>query len=88
MGAQFRHAARVRVTTRDGRTFNAELLNRRGSAENPLQPEDIEHKFRQVVRSCLAPAHVERIVALVRGMEKQTNLDELVAIVGAPTWRG
>ncbi|MGH8638220.1 MAG: MmgE/PrpD family protein, partial [Burkholderiales bacterium] len=88
MGAQFRHAARVRVTTRDGRTLNAELLNRRGAAENPLEPEDIEHKFRQVVRSCLAPAHVERVVALVQGMEKQANLDELVAIVGAPTWRG
>jgi 2-methylcitrate dehydratase PrpD len=88
MGAQFRHGARVRVTTLDGRSFNAELLNRRGSAENPLQPEDIEHKFRQVVRSCLAPAHVERIVALVHDMDKQANLDELVALVGAPTWRG
>ncbi|MPZ47530.1 MAG: MmgE/PrpD family protein, partial [Betaproteobacteria bacterium] len=88
MGAQFRHGARVRVTTRDGRTLNAELLNRRGSAENPLQPEDIEHKFRQVVRSCLAPAHVERVVALVHGIEKQTSLDELIAIVGAPTRQG
>jgi 2-methylcitrate dehydratase PrpD len=88
MGAQFRHAARVRVTTRDGRTFNAELLNRRGAAENPLQPADIEHKFRQVVRSCLAPAQVERVVALVNGIEKQANLEQLVAIVGAPTWQG
>ena len=88
MGAQFRHAARVRVTTRDGRTLNAELLNRRGAAENPLEPEDIEHKFRQVVRSCLSPAHVERVVALVYGIEKQKNLDELVAIVGAPTSQG
>jgi 2-methylcitrate dehydratase PrpD len=88
MGAQFRHAARVRVTTRDGRTFNAELLNRRGAAENPLQPADIEHKFRQVVRSCLAPAQVERVITAVNGIEKQANLQELVAIVGAPTWRG
>jgi 2-methylcitrate dehydratase PrpD len=88
MGAQFRHAARVRVTTRDGRTLHAELLNRRGSAENPLAAADIEDKFRQVVRSCLAPAHVERILALVQTMEQQPNLDELIAIVGAPTWQG
>lgn len=88
MGAQFRHAARVRVTTRDGRTLSAELLTRRGAAENPLTPADIEHKFRQVVRACLAPAQIERVIALVHGIEQQTQLDELVAIVGAPTWRG
>jgi 2-methylcitrate dehydratase PrpD len=88
MGAQFRHAARVRVTTRDGRTLNAELLNRRGSVENPLAHEDVVYKFRQVVRSCLPPAHIERTIALVQEMEKQRNLNELIAIVGAPTWRG
>lgn len=88
MGAQFRHAARVRVVTRDGRTFNAELLNRRGSAENPLKPEDIEHKFRQVVRSCLPPAQIERVVALVHGMDKQADLAELQSVVAAPTWQG
>jgi 2-methylcitrate dehydratase PrpD len=87
MGAQFRHAARVRVTTRDGRTFHAELLNRRGSAENPLQPADIEHKFREVARACLSPQHIDRVVALARGMDAQASLDELVAIVAAPTWR-
>src|SRR5690606_14565469 len=83
MGAAFRHAARVRVKTRDGRTLHAELLNRRGSAENPLDAADIEHKFRQVVRSCLAPARIERVVALVKDIEAQPSLDELVAIVGA-----
>jgi 2-methylcitrate dehydratase PrpD len=88
MGAQFRHAARVRVTTRDGREFHAELLNRRGSAENPLAPADIEYKFRQVVRSCLAPAQVERVVALVRDFDKASDCAELAAIVAAPTWRG
>ena len=88
MGAQFRHAARVRVTTRDGRKFHAELLNRRGSAENPLAPADIEHKFRQVVRSCLAPAQIERVVALVRDFDKASDCAELAAIVAAPTWCG
>ena len=88
MGALFRHAARVRVRTRDGRTFNAELLNRRGSAENPLAPQDIEHKFRAVTRSCLSPRHIERTVALVQGIDAQASLDELIGIVAAPTFRG
>ncbi len=85
MGAAFRHGARVRVRTRDGRTLNAELLNRRGSAENPLQATDIEHKFRQVVRSCLAPEQIERVVVLAQSIEQQPSLDELTSILGAPT---
>ena len=32
MGAAFRHAARMKVTTRDGRTFEKLILDRRGSA--------------------------------------------------------
>lgn len=87
MGAQFRHAARVRVTTRDGRSFRAELLNRRGSAENPLAPQDVEEKFRAVVQSCLAPAQVDKTVALVRTLERQDDLAELIAVVAAPTYR-
>jgi len=84
MGAAFRHGARVKVTTRDGRSFSAELLNRRGSAENPLKPEEIDHKFRQVVRSCLAPAQIERVVSLARDMDKVEDLSELLQIMAAP----
>ena len=84
MGAAFRHAARVAVTTRDGRTFEAEILERRGSAENPLTPDDIERKFREVVRPCLAPRNAERVVAIVRDLEKQDSAAELIRIMGAP----
>ena len=54
MGAAFRHAARVKVTTRDGRTFEKLLPDRRGSPENPLTPEEIEDKFRHVVAPCVS----------------------------------
>ena len=84
MGAAFRHAARVKVVTRDGRELEAELLNRRGSAENPLTPEDVDRKFRAVVRECLAPRDIEKVVGLVRGMESVADLTELIRIMGAP----
>jgi 2-methylcitrate dehydratase PrpD len=87
MGAAFRHAARIKVVTRDGREFAAELLNRRGSAENPLKPEDIDYKFRQVVRQCLSAPDIEKVVSLVRGMEKVADLGEVIGIMGAPTYR-
>ena len=88
MGAAFRHAARITVTTRDGRVLKAEMLNRRGSAENPLTPGDVERKFRDVVRSCLDARHIGRIVAIVQDLEKQDDAGELIRIMGAPTNRG
>ena len=87
MGAAFRHAARIKVLTRDGRELKAELLNRRGAAENPLAPEDIDRKFRAVVRQCLSPRDIEKVVGIVRGMENVADLTELIQIMGAPTYR-
>lgn len=84
MGADFRHAARVRVRTRDGRSFYKELLNRRGSAENPLQPEEIEAKFRAVVAGCLTAGDIDRIVELVAEVETLPDLQPLLEILAAP----
>jgi 2-methylcitrate dehydratase PrpD len=84
MGAAFRHAARVRVTTRDSRSFEKLLLHRRGSPEHPLKPEDIEYKFRHVVGACLAPEHIERVIKLVQTLEKLASTQELIAILAAP----
>ncbi|MGH6620560.1 MAG: MmgE/PrpD family protein, partial [Alphaproteobacteria bacterium] len=88
MGAAFRHAARITVTTRDSRVLKAEMLNRRGSAENPLTPGDVERKFREVVRSCLDARHIGRVVAIVQDLEKQDDAGELIRIMGAPKNRG
>lgn len=84
MGAAFRHAARVKVTARDGRVFERLALDRRGSPENPLAPEDIEHKFMNVVADCVDSARAARIVQLVRELERLDTLDELIALVAAP----
>ncbi len=80
MGHAFRHAARIHVTTRDGRTFTREILHRRGSPENPLSPEDITAKFRAITEGCLTPAKTQRVIDLVAGLERISNLDELIAI--------
>ena len=84
MGAAFRHAARVKVIARDGRTFEKMPLDRRGSPENPLSPEDIEYKFRQVVRSCVPEERIERIVTLVRDLENLESTQELTGLLAAP----
>jgi 2-methylcitrate dehydratase PrpD len=84
MGAPFRHAARVKVTTREGRSFEKLNLHRRGSPEAPLAPADIEYKFRHVVRACITEARMSRILDLVRGLEKLDSTRELIELVAAP----
>ncbi len=84
MGAAFRHAARVIVTTRDGRKFEHEILNRRGSPENPLSVEDVVYKFRHVVQSCLSRSNIDRVIKLVDTLDQQDNTSELFNILAAP----
>src|SRR5688572_6080148 len=88
MGAAFRHAARVKVTARDGRSFEKLALHRRGSPENPLKPEDIVYKFRHVAGSCLAHDRMERVIALVQSLEKLDSTRELIDLVAAPVTAG
>jgi 2-methylcitrate dehydratase PrpD len=84
MGPAFRHAARVKVETRDRRTFAREILHRRGSPENPLKPADIEYKFRNVAKGCLAPRKLERVVEICKTLDHQADLRELISILAAP----
>ena len=85
MGAAFRHAARVTVKTRDGRTLKREILHRRGSPENPLKPADVEYKFRNVARACLSQPHTDRVMKLVAALETLDSTAELIGILAAPT---
>ena len=84
MGAPFRHAARVKVTARDGRQFEKLLLHRRGSPENALTPEEIEQKFMHVVAPCVDKARAQRIVEAVRRLETLESTQELIDLVAAP----
>lgn len=87
MGPAFRHAATVTVTTRDGRTFTHRILNRRGSSENPISADDVEYKFRNVVRPCLPTAQIDRLVALSKQLDRLDSLVELIDIIRAPRTR-
>jgi len=84
MGPPFRHAATVTVKTRDGREFTHRILNRRGSPENPISADDVEYKFRNVVRSCLPAQKIELLVELCKRLDTLSNLEELVSILSAP----
>lgn len=85
MGAAFRHAARVRLTTVDGRVVEKTILHRRGSPENPLSPEDIRYKFRCVTESCLSRSLGEKVISLVDRLDALDDLGELIDILALPS---
>jgi 2-methylcitrate dehydratase PrpD len=82
MGAEFRHAARVKVRARDGRAWEKLLLHRRGSPEHPLAPADVEYKFRHVVSSCLSEGDADKVLRLANALDKLDDISELMALLG------
>jgi 2-methylcitrate dehydratase PrpD len=84
MGAPFRHASRVKVTTRNGKVFEKLSLHRRGSPENPLSPDEVVHKFRNVVAPCMDKAAAERIIAAVDRFESLSDINTLMPLLAAP----
>lgn len=84
MGPAFRHAARIKVTTRDGKTYQQEILNRRGSPENPLAYEDVEYKFRHVVAGCLGARDIDRVIDLCQQLDALADIRPLIDILSAP----
>jgi 2-methylcitrate dehydratase PrpD len=82
MGPAFRHAARVKVRTTDGRTAAREVLNRRGSPENAVTREDVERKFAANLAGLLDGEQIDRLQALALGLDALGNADEILRIVG------
>jgi aconitate decarboxylase len=78
MGPAFRHAARVTVRTTDGQTIKREVLNRRGSPENPVTREDVERKFAANLTGICPAAEIDRLNDLALSLDKLPNADEIV----------
>lgn len=84
MGPAVRHGARVKLKARDGRTFEREILYRRGGEEDPLKPEEVEYKFKNVVRSILSQDRIDKVMKLVSTVDKLDSTKELIEILAAP----
>lgn len=82
MGAPFRHASRVKITARNGKVYEKLSLHRRGSPENPLSPEEVLHKFRNVVAPCMDNAAAEKIIAIVNQFETLTDIGGVMPLLG------
>lgn len=83
MGAPFRHAARLTLTTRDGRTFHHERLARRGSPEDAVGAAEIERKFATNVSHLLTADDAERLRGLVMRLEMLETTAEVTMLLGS-----
>jgi 2-methylcitrate dehydratase PrpD len=85
MGAAFRHAARMEVTTRDGRTFRHERLARRVSPEDAVSEAEILRKFDANVRGILSAEAASRLRGMVMGLDRLDSTNEVTAILATST---
>jgi 2-methylcitrate dehydratase PrpD len=76
-------AALVQITTTGGVTHTDRRLVARGDADDPLSRAEIQDKLRTAARGVIANAAVEKIIALVDGLERVANVRDLLDAVRA-----
>jgi 2-methylcitrate dehydratase PrpD len=81
LGHRFRHACRMKVTTTDGRSFDHEILYRRGSADSDAGKDEIRSKFVGNVRDLLSDVDRDRVIALVEILETPEHVRALCDIL-------
>ena len=83
MGVAYRHASRVKVTTTKGEVFQKEILDRRGSPENPLSKDEIAFKFRNVVSGILRDSQIDEMIGLVDKLEELTDMSLITNLLAS-----
>jgi 2-methylcitrate dehydratase PrpD len=81
LGREARHACRMSLTTVSGAVFDEYVVDRRGSPENPVKPQELEAKFRASVRGILSEGDAEQVMRLVGELDRLDNCEPLTAIL-------
>jgi 2-methylcitrate dehydratase PrpD len=69
----------VEVYTRDGRTLRVHVKSVRGTADNPMSDQEVEAKARDLVAPVLGSEKCEKLLALVKNLERLENVRDLGA---------
>ncbi len=78
-GAKLRHLVRVEIAFTDGSLASETVEAPRGSEHKFASEADVVDKFRKLARRTLSDRQAERIVELVLGCEKLTDIGVLVS---------
>jgi len=82
-GGKLRVACRAVVTTRDGKSYDAEVLYRKGSVEDPMSDAELRAKFEDLAGKALRAESVKRIAAVVDRVETLDDVAPLFAELAA-----
>jgi 2-methylcitrate dehydratase PrpD len=75
------YASIVTVGLRDGRRFSERVDHARGTPENPMDESEIEAKFRRLTRTELSEQAQEKVISVVRSIERAGSVDSLMKLV-------
>jgi 2-methylcitrate dehydratase PrpD len=78
--ARRRYAA-VEITLTDGRRFEAEETEMKGSPPNPASKAELDRKVRRLASTVLSPERVEALVNAVSGIETMVNVADLATLL-------
>jgi 2-methylcitrate dehydratase PrpD len=73
----------VRITTRDGRTFEADLEHQRGGPENPMTPDEVREKYRENASLALDETTAAALEEAMLALEEQNDLRAALAPLAA-----
>jgi 2-methylcitrate dehydratase PrpD len=76
-----RYPSIVELTRRDGTTVSRRVDWPKGYPQNPVSQAEIERKFLGLAETAIERPQAERIVELAAGLDRATNLDELVGLL-------
>lgn len=84
-GIAGRFSCRLRLSTKDGRSFDRFVQDAVGRGERQFSEREIEQKFRMLAGPHLAGTAVDRIVETVRGIERVADVSALTALLTEQT---
>ena len=82
-GADSRHATKLTIRLRDGRTIGGARQHARGSAAVPLQADEVRRKFQLLAAKAVDRRTVEMIETLVARLDESENVRDLLNLLAA-----
>jgi len=71
----------VRIRLRSGDTLDRRVDYARGSADNPLDREELQEKFRDCARRALPREQAEHALAMLETLDHVRRVDDLVRVL-------
>lgn len=80
-GGKLRVACRAVVTTRDGRTLEAEVLYRKGTPQDPMTPAELDRKFVELAGKTIRLQAAREVAAQVAALERMDSTEPLTRML-------